>query len=114
MDKIRLFKVFSNDIRLKIFEFLLEGPMCVSVIVNKLNVSQPTVTQHLKELQHIGLVKAKKIGFWMHYSIDKTGLSKAKRELEEFAKSLKIENTECKFNHDLCPEIKKRSGRKLR
>ena len=53
MEKHKIFKAFSNEVRLKVFEFLLEGKMCVSGIVNKLNVTQPTVTQHLKILQEI-------------------------------------------------------------
>lgn len=102
MNKVKLFKIFSSEIRLKIFEFLLEGPMCVSGIVSKFNVSQPTVTQHLKELQHAGLIKAKKTGFWMHYSIDKNGLAKAKREMEGFAKSMATKQTQCKIDQCRC------------
>lgn len=103
MKKSDVFKVFSNEIRIKIFEFLLEGKMCVSGIVNKLNVTQLTVTQHLKILQQAGLIKSEKIGYWMHYSINESGLNKIKKELEDFASSLKYEDKKCKISSSKCP-----------
>ncbi|MBN2190983.1 MAG: winged helix-turn-helix transcriptional regulator, partial [Candidatus Aureabacteria bacterium] len=68
MKKRELFKIFSSDVRLKIFRMLLNDRMCVSKIVENLDVTQPTVTQHLKMLERCGLVKSEKIGFWVHYS----------------------------------------------
>ena len=108
MDKTKLFKAFSNDVRMKIFEFILEGKMCVSGIVNKLNVSQPTVTQHLRILQEAGLIKSKKIGYWMHYSINESGLEKIKNELEKFIKTLQVKNSKCKISSLKCPEKNKK------
>jgi len=104
MKKSDIFKVFSNEIRIKIFEFLLEGKMCVSGIVNKLNVTQPTVTQHLKILQQAGLIKSEKIGYWMHYSVDESGIAKVKRELEKFVKFLQVKDSKCKIHPSRSPE----------
>lgn len=108
MDKSKIFKAFSNDVRMKIFEILLEGKMCVSGIVNKLNVTQPTVTQHLKVLQQIGLVKSKKIGYWMHYSVNDPGLKKVKNVLKEFTRTLRVKDGKCKIHSSKCPEKIKR------
>jgi len=102
MYKRDIFKAFSSDIRMKIFKFLLEGNMCVSGIVKKLNVSQPTVTQHLKILQQTGLVKSKKIGYWMHYSIDEPNLEKVKNELNKFIETLQIKDRKCKTGTPEC------------
>ncbi len=82
--------------------FLLEGNMCVSEIVKKLNVSQPTVTQHLRILQQAGLVKSKKTGYWMHYSIDETNLEKVKSELNIFIETLQIRDRKCKTGTQEC------------
>ncbi len=103
MNKNNIFKAFSSDIRMKIFNFLLDGKMCVSAIVKKLNVSQPTVTQHLKVLQQTGLVKSKKIGYWMHYSVDNSGLEKVKNELDKFIKTLQVKDKKCKISTQECP-----------
>lgn len=102
MYKRDIFKAFSSDIRMKIFKFLLEGNMCVSGIVKKLNVSQPTVTQHLKILQQTGLVKSKKIGYWMHYSIDEPNLEKVKNEFNKFIETLQIKDRKCKTGTPKC------------
>lgn len=106
MEKHKIFKVFSNEVRLKVFEFLLEGKMCVSGIVNKLNVTQPTVTQHLKILQEIGVVKSEKIGYWMHYSIDKDGIKRVRNELKQFIEGLQTKNGKCKISASKCPAKK--------
>lgn len=82
--KCELFKIFSNDIRMKIFKMLVKDRLCVTKIVEKLNVSQPTVTQHLKLMEHCGLVKSEKIGFWVHYSANIPGIKKCRKELAEF------------------------------
>lgn len=108
MKRIALFKVFSNEVRLKIFEFLLEGKMCVSGIVEKLDVTQPTVTQHLRILQQIGLIKSKKSGYWIHYFIDEKCLIEVKKELEKFLKTLQIKNSKCKIPSSQCPKKRKK------
>jgi len=107
MDRTYIFKAFSSSIRLRIFELLLEKRMCVSKIVEKLNVTQPTVTQHLKILQSIGLVKSKKIGYWVHYYIDTHGLNHIRRELQKFVATLQTENKKCKNDHNGCSEYEK-------
>ena len=104
IEKYKIFKVLSSDIRLKIFQFLLDGKMCVSGIMDKLNVTQPTVTQHLKILQEIGLVKSEKSGYWMHYSIDEEGLSKIKNEILEFVSNMQVQQKKCCINALKCPE----------
>ncbi|MGM0442449.1 MAG: ArsR/SmtB family transcription factor [Elusimicrobiota bacterium] len=81
--KCNLFKALSNETRLKIFKMLAKERLCVSKIVERLEVSQPTVSQHLKILENCGLVKSEKIKYWMHYSANVTGIKKCKKELEE-------------------------------
>jgi ArsR family transcriptional regulator len=105
-DRDAIFKVFSNEVRLKIFEFLLDGNMCVSGIVNRLHVTQPTVTQHLKILQQAGLIKSEKIGYWMHYSINDSGLNKTKKELRHFIDNLTVKKIKCTVPVVKCPAKK--------
>ncbi len=84
MKNCELFKTFSNETRLKIFQMLAKEKLCVSKIVQKLKVAQPTVTQHLKILKQTGLIKSKKVGSWVHCSIDTGGVKKCKKELGNF------------------------------
>ena len=104
MDKTEIFKVFSSSTRVKIFEILLEGRICVSGIVKELNVSQPTVTQHLRILKQLGLVSSEKIGYWMHYCVNETGLKKVKDEIGDYIKKLSVKKTKCKISPFECPK----------
>ncbi len=85
MEKERLFKVFSNSARCKILMMVLERKLCVTKITEELGLSQPTVTQHLRILRENGLVKSNKIGAWVHYSPDLSGIRKCLKELRGFA-----------------------------
>jgi ArsR family transcriptional regulator len=104
MNRSEIFKIFSNDVRMKIFKYLLKGKMCVSGIVDRLNVSQPTVTQHLIILKQAGLVKSRKIGYWNHYSINKNGLKRVKKELKNLINILEINESDCNIPSSRCPE----------
>ena len=106
MDKHKIFKVLSSEVRLKIFKFLLNGQMCVTGIMRKLEVTQPTVTQHLKILQEVGLVKSKKSGYWMHYFIDEKGLEKVKKEILDFVSDLKVKSNKCSMSNSSCHKNK--------
>ena len=69
LEKItRICKALSDPTRVRIFLFLTRKTFCVNAIVSFLNISQPAVSQHLKILREVGLVKAEKQGYWMHYS----------------------------------------------
>lgn len=70
MNKLKIFKALSNDNRLKIIEILDKNPMCACKIMEKLNLSQSTISHHIKILKNCGLVDCKKQGKWHHYSIN--------------------------------------------
>lgn len=63
------FKVFSDSTRLKILKVLLDGEVCVSDIVLKTNVSQSAVSHQLSYLRMTNLVKTRKDGQTIYYSI---------------------------------------------
>jgi len=63
-------KALSDDTRQKILKMLQEEELCVSDIVESFNISQPTVSHHLNILKSIGLVKSRKEGKLVFYSIN--------------------------------------------
>jgi len=100
---ISLFKALSDETRLRILKLLEHGELCVCDIVAALDMIQPKVSFHLSVLQEAGLVKSRKQGKWIHYSIDESDIFKRfllmsvferihdtvaddKRRLEEFLK----------------------------
>lgn len=66
----KIFKALGDDTRLRIFEMLQNGSLCACKILEKLDISQPTLSHHMKILCDCGLVNAEKRWKWTHYSIN--------------------------------------------
>ena len=79
---VPVFKALGDDTRSKIFEMLKGGELCACKILEGLNITQPTLSHHMKILCDCGLVVARKDWKWTHYSIDKNSLESLKRWLE--------------------------------
>jgi len=62
-------KSLSDENRLRIFLSLGNGKKTVSAIVEEMNLSQPLVSHHLKELRRCLLVKVERKGLFVHYEI---------------------------------------------
>jgi ArsR family transcriptional regulator len=69
-DMHNVFKALSDDTRLRILKVLVPGELCVCNIVAALDTIQPKVSFHLAALKEAGLIKDRKQGKWIHYSLD--------------------------------------------
>ncbi|NCO67838.1 MAG: ArsR family transcriptional regulator [Nitrospirae bacterium CG_4_10_14_0_8_um_filter_41_23] len=67
---LTIFKALSEETRLRIIKLLEHGELCVCDIVAALDTIQPKVSFHLAVLKEAGLIKDRKQGKWVHYSID--------------------------------------------
>lgn len=74
-----LFKALSDETRLKIVEMLSCGEMCACDILESFNITQPTLSYHMKILTDCGLVNSRKDGSWIRYitNVDLTAEIKA-------------------------------------
>lgn len=70
-NEVRLFKALADSNRLQIMEQLRGGEKCACVLLEELNISQPTLSHHMKILVDAGLIDYRKDGKWMHYSLRK-------------------------------------------
>jgi len=77
MDNAKVFKAFCDENRLVILEMLQSGEKCACVLLEKLNITQPTLSHHMKILVDSGIVSARKEGKWTHYSISAAGCENA-------------------------------------
>ena len=66
-----LMKALSDETRVKIFDLLSKGELCACKILEEFNITQPTLSYHMKILCESGLVSSRRDGVWMKYSIDK-------------------------------------------
>jgi DNA-binding transcriptional ArsR family regulator len=60
---------------------LIEDGVCGVLIADKLGVSQPTVSEHLKILAHAGLVRSKRIKQWTFYGRDEKRIQEIKQAI---------------------------------
>lgn len=69
------FKALADGTRLDIFRLIAAQaePICVCDIVDRFEVSQPTISHHLKVLRDAGLVTTAKRGIWAYYAVDPRG-----------------------------------------
>jgi ArsR family transcriptional regulator, arsenate/arsenite/antimonite-responsive transcriptional repressor len=71
---LQIFKALSDETRLRILKLLEHGELCVCDIFSALDMVQPKVSFHLAVLKEAGLIKDRKVGRWVHYSIDDSDL----------------------------------------
>jgi ArsR family transcriptional regulator len=66
----KVFKAFSDENRLKILGMLRSGEKCACIILERMDITQPTLSHHMKILCDSGIVVSRKSGKWTHYSIN--------------------------------------------
>ncbi len=67
----RLFKALGDSTRLRMIKMLAIREMCVCEIMVALNMTQPNASHHLEMLERVGIVKKRKEGKWVFYSLAK-------------------------------------------
>ncbi len=87
---IRTFKALSDETRLRILHVLIERECCVCEVMQALEISQTRASRNLKALYDAGLLKMRRDGRWVLYSVDQdrmnpyfTTLVKAVRNILE-------------------------------
>lgn len=86
-----LIKALGHPARVAIMEYLMKVDTCIcGDIVNEINLSQPTISQHLKELKNAGLIKGSVEGNAICYCIDEKAIAKLQDYFASMA--IKLEN----------------------
>lgn len=69
-DLSELFKVFGDSTRIRILTALVSGEMCVIHIAESLGMGQSAVSHQLRILRTAGLVRPRRVGKTVYYSLD--------------------------------------------
>ncbi len=75
----RVFKALSDPVRLRLFSLIASfdgGQACVCDLTGPFDVSQPTISHHLRVLREAGLVDSERRGTWVHYWVLPDALSR--------------------------------------
>ena len=70
----KIFKAFCDPNRLKILDILKSGEHCACKLLEILDVSQSTLSHHMKILTESKIVNVRKDGKWSHYSLSREGI----------------------------------------
>ncbi len=94
MDTVRAIRALASERRLQILEWLkdpeahfppqvdgdlVKDGVCGVLIAERLGVTQPTVSEHLKILTHAGLLRSKRIKQWTFYKRDEASIKEIKK-----------------------------------
>lgn len=74
-----IFKALGDENRIKILQLLSTGEKCACHLLEEIDITQPTMSHHMKILCDAGIVNGRKEGKWMHYSISEKGTAFAKQ-----------------------------------
>ena len=77
-------KALGDSNRLQIVKMLSEGEKCGCKLLEAFDITQPTLSHHMKILCDCGLVNDRKEGKWHHYSIN----AEEWKKLNEFVSSI--------------------------
>ena len=80
-----LFKVLSDENRLKIIELLIKGETCGCTLIDKLPISQPTLSYHLKMLHEAGITRTEKVGNKINHFVKREVLNELSTLLNQLA-----------------------------
>lgn len=89
-------KALAHPARIAIVEYLIRVNACIcGDIVNEVPLSQPTVSQHLKELKTAGIIKGTVEGNAICYCIDETAINDLKNYFYNISEQLKDKQDAC-------------------
>ena len=73
---VSVFRALGDPTRLEIFRLIAaqSEALCVCDLVSQFEVTQPTISHHLKVLREAGLVTVSRRGTWAYYAADPRGL----------------------------------------
>lgn len=96
VENVLIFKALADETRIKIVEILTCGEMCACKLLESFNITQPTLSYHMKILTECGLTIGRRDGAWMRYSINQEKAT----QIREFLTLITTENcnntcTEC-------------------
>jgi len=68
----RVFRALADPVRLRLLSLIgarADGEACVCDLVAPFDLTQPTISHHLKVLREAGLIESERRGTWVYYSV---------------------------------------------
>lgn len=80
-------KALSNPVRLRMVDLIYHGggEICVCEFMDHFDLSQPTISHHLKVLREAGLIQSQKKGTMVHHRVDEAAVSALSALMDRFS-----------------------------
>ncbi|EST12524.1 ArsR/SmtB family transcription factor [Sporolactobacillus laevolacticus] len=91
-------KLLGDKTRLTILSYLKDQELCVCELVDLLDISQPAISQHLKKLRVAEIIRERKQGTWVYYSLNE----QIPTYVSVIIDHLPNQNTKDCSNHECC------------
>jgi len=89
-------KALSDETRVRIFDMISGGELCACRILEEFNITQPTLSYHMKILCDSGLVNGRRDGVWMKYSINRDSLAQVRKFFDGIGERIGEQSECCK------------------
>ena len=86
LDEVLICKALGDLNRMEIVKMLSDQEKCGCKLLEKFDITQPTLSHHMKILADSGLVDYYKEGKWMHYSISADGVREFRDMIGSYAR----------------------------
>ena len=99
--EVKIFKALGDENRMRIINILKDGEKCACKLLEDIDISQSTLSHHMKILCDADIVTAEKDGKWMHYKIKKECFDRIFEILSDISESASHPHEcECKKHRD--------------
>ena len=105
MELTQIFKLLSDDSKYRIVRYLMKGEECVCTIAEELGLEQSLVSHHLNKLREAGLINDRKIGPWVHCSLNKEAFENFEKSFLKEMTTTNIIDKPCS-EHDICCQLR--------
>jgi len=110
-EQAAIFAALADPTRLKLVKLLRRqrdpDALCVNALAGLLGVTQSAISQHLRVLKAIGLVKGERRGYHIHYFVNQDMLERCRRLVSE-ALSMEEPSDE-ESCQEYCPKRRKQN-----
>lgn len=96
LEYTKVFKSLGDPKRAMIVDMLSCGELCACMILEKFEMSQSTLSHHMKLLCECGLVKGRNEGKWIYYSLNADTISEA----QQFFHAITSDKKDCICKED--------------
>jgi len=91
-----MMKALAHPARIAIIQHLIKADTCIcGDLVEELGLAQATISQHLKELKNVGIIKGSIEGVSVCYCIDKKVFKTFNKEFGHFFDVMDVKNDGC-------------------